>query len=290
MKELLTSTLMYRLSKHRLQSRKMKRGHHKGGRRSIKQGTSLEFSDYRHYQPGDDLRQIDWNVFARTNKHYIKRFLDEQELVVSIYLDCSNSMTVIPEKWGIAKGLAAALGFMSLTSDDRVGVFPIGSSSYPFTYKKGRAFSNRLVHYLAEVAPNNEVITFSEAIQGMIQPRSSVTIVISDLLEPMAKVKEALKKLQAYKQELYVIQVLSEEEMDPFYQGDLQLIDSETNNFLHVTMSGSVKKKYLQRLRNQMEDIQKFCHMRGISFVQCQTNDSLEEIIFMTLTSKGWIQ
>ena len=95
MKDLLTSTLMYRLSRHQWQSRKMKRGLHKGGRRSNKQGTSLEFSAYRYYQPGDDLRQIDWNVFARTNKHYIKRFLDEQELIMTIYLDCSNSMKII---------------------------------------------------------------------------------------------------------------------------------------------------------------------------------------------------
>lgn len=289
MKELLTSTLMYRLGQHRIQSKKIKRSVHKGGRRSLRQGTSLEFSDYRFYQPGDDLRQIDWNVYARTNKHYIKRFLDEQELVVTIYLDCSKSMSIILEKWKTAKGLAAALGFMSLNSDDRVGVFPVGSTSHPFTYKKGRAFSNRLVQYLEEVKSNDAHFTFSEAVQSMIQPRSGVTIVISDLLEPVEKTEEGLKKLQAYRQELYVIQILAKEETDPFYQGDLQLIDSESNGFLNVTMSPSVKRQYQHRLKLQTDQIQKFCHSRGIGFVQCQANQSLEDIIFKTITSKGWI-
>ncbi|PAV29416.1 DUF58 domain-containing protein [Virgibacillus profundi] len=290
MKELLTSTLMYRLSKHQLQSGKMKRGHHKGGRRSTRTGTSLEFSDYRNYQPGDDLRLIDWNVFARTNKHYIKRFLDEQELVVSIYVDCSKSMAVIPEKWKFAKGLAAALGYLSLSSDDRVGVFPIGSETHPFMYKKGRAFSNRLVHYMDELKSNEDLFTLSNTVSKLIQPRSSVTILISDLLEPIEEIEASLKKLQAYKQELFVIQVLTEEEMNPAYQGDLELIDSETSEYLNVTMSGPVKRQYQNRLKDQTDHIQKFCHMRGIGFVQCQSNYSLEEIIFKKLTAKGWIK
>lgn len=290
MKELLTSTLMYRLTKHQLQSRKMRRGHHKGGRRSARSGNSLEFSDFRNYQPGDDLRLIDWNVYARTSKHYIKRYLDEQELVVSLYIDCSNSMTTLPKKWMFAKGLAAALGYMSLSSDDRVGVFPIGSDSHPFMYKKGKAFSNRLIFYLAGVKPNEAPIHFSETIQKMIQPNSSVSILISDLLEPLKKIETALKKLQAYKQELYVIQVLTEEEMIPDYQGDLELIDSETKAFLNVSMNSSIKKQYQSRLQEHTEYIRKFCHMRGIGFIQCNTASSLDEVIFKELSSKGWVE
>jgi len=290
MKDLLTSTLMYRLSRHRWQSRKMKRGLHKGGRRSNKQGTSQEFSDYRFYQPGDDLRQIDWNVYARTNKHYIKRFLDEQELIMTIYLDCSNSMTIVPEKWNIARGLAASIGYMALSSDDRVGVFPVGAKDYPFTYKKGRAFANRLVHYIEGVASDENQISFSDSVLSMIQSKSGVTIVISDLLEPLEEIEGTLKKLQAQKQELYVVQVLSLAELDPFYHGDLQLVDSETMEFMNVTMSAAVKKQYKQRLSYQQEYIEKFCNQRGIGFVVCQANDSLEDIMFKTLTSKGWIQ
>ncbi|MBO0994694.1 DUF58 domain-containing protein [Bacillus sp. SD088] len=289
MKEFLSSTLMYRLSKHQLQSKRMRRGHQKGGRRSMRSGTSLEFSDYRFYQPGDDLRLIDWNVYARTNKHYIKRYLDEQELVISLYIDCSKSMTLLSRKWEFAKGLTAALGFMSLASDDRVGVFPIGSDNHPFMYKKGRAFSNRLIHYVKNVNSNERPITFSESIQKVIQPKSSVSILISDLMEAPEKIETALKKMQGYKQELFVIQILTEEEINPVFQGDLELIDSETQNFMNVSMSSSIKKQYQTRLLGHTEAIQKFCHMRGIGFIQCNASSSLEDILFKELLSKGWI-
>lgn len=290
MKELLTSTLMYRLPMYRLQSKTMKRGHHKGTRRSNRLGTSLEFSDFRPYQPGDDLRQIDWNVFARTNKHYIKRFLDEQELVVSIYLDCTKSMAVLPNKWAFAKAIAASLGYMSLCADDRVGIFPIGAPNHPFTYKKGRAFANRFVQYAEKIQSSNTSNSFSESLQKMIQPKSSFSILISDLLEPYDLIENALKKLQAYKQELYVVQILSHEEIRPVYQGDLQLIDSETSETIHVTMSTAVKNSYQQRLSSHTELIQKLCYERGIHFIQCKTDDSLEDIICGQLIAKGWIQ
>jgi uncharacterized protein (DUF58 family) len=290
MQELLTSTLIHRLARHRFQSRNMKRGHHKGTRRSNKLGTSLEFSDFRPYQPGDDLRLIDWNVFARTNKHYIKRFLDEQELIVSIYLDCTKSMASVQDKWAYAKGIAASLGYMSLCADDRVGIFPISSREHAFRYRKGRAFANRLVHYVDMLQPSDYVSTFSESVQQMIQPRSSFSVLITDLMEPPELIELALKKLQGYKQELYVIQLLSKEELIPNYQGDLQLVDSETYENVNVTMSTAVKNSYQQRLRSHTNHIQKFCFERGIHFIQCNTTDSLEDIICNQLVAKGWIQ
>ncbi|WP_026907606.1 DUF58 domain-containing protein [Paucisalibacillus globulus] len=287
--QLLTSKLMYQLDKYRLQARNMKRGHHKGARRSSRQGTSLEFSDYRIYQPGDDLRQIDWNIYARTNKHYIKRFLDEQELVVSIYLDCTRSMSLIPEKWRFAKMLAASIGFMSLSADDRVGIFPIGSELHPFTYKKGKAFSNRMVHYVSNIHPSQNANIFSETVQTFIQPKSSISVVISDLLEPIELIEEALKKLQVYKQELYVIQILAREETNPYYQGDLELLDSETGEKVNVTMNRTVKSNYQNRLTDHLKRLEKFCFERGIGFHSCDTVDRIEDVIFHQLSSKGWI-
>lgn len=290
MKESLTSTLMHRLSMFHLQSSSRKLGFHTGTRRSNRSGTSLEFSDYRFYQPGDDLRKIDWNIYARTNKHYIKQFLDEKELVVSIYLDCTKSMSLYSKKWNIAKGLATSLGYMALTSDDRVGVFPVGSPSPPFYYKKGRAFANRLIHYMENIPSSNSSDPFSETVPSYIYPKSSISIIISDLLEPIELMEEALKKVQAYQQELYVIQLLSDEEINPHFQGDLQLIDSETDENLNVTMSTAVKRQYNQSLEHHVKKIERFCFSRGIGFIQCHSSHSLEDILFKQLTSKGWIQ
>ncbi|WP_010095640.1 DUF58 domain-containing protein [Ornithinibacillus scapharcae] len=287
--ELLTSKVMHQLGKHRFQTKNMKRGHHKGARRSNRQGTSLEFSDYRQYQPGDDLRQIDWNIYARTNKHYIKRFLDEQELVISIYVDCTKSMSTIPEKWRFTKSLAAALGYMSLTADDRVGIFPVGASNPPFSYRKGKAFANRVVHYVDTIKSSEATNTFSESIQHLIQPKSSISVLISDLLEPIETIQIALKKLQAYKQDLYILRLLSPEEVDPFYQGDLELLDSETGKNVNVTMNRAVKLSYQQRLTSHTEKLEKFCFELGIGFIPCLVTDSIEEVLFQELSSKGWI-
>src|SRR5690606_27262037 len=105
-------TYLNRLQKLKINVKTKKRGIHKGLRRSGKFGSSLEFSDFRQYQPGDDVRQIDWNVYGRTQKYYIKRYLDEQDISVAIYFDVSSSMRFIPSKWEMAKTLAASLGYV----------------------------------------------------------------------------------------------------------------------------------------------------------------------------------
>ncbi|GGA61966.1 DUF58 domain-containing protein [Ornithinibacillus halotolerans] len=286
---LLSSKIMYQLANYRIQSRNSKRGHHKGSRRSTRQGSSIEFSDYRMYQPGDDLRQIDWNIYARTKKHYIKRFLDEQEIVVSIYLDCTNSMAILSEKWRFAKQLAASFGYMALHADDRVGIFPIGAATHPFTYKKGKAFMGRMVQYVDSITSEPIEGTFSEKVHTYIQPKSSLSILISDLLEPIELIESAIKKLQAQKQELYIIQLLSQDEIDPFYQGDLELVDSETNEKVNVTMSRSVKSNYYERLNNHTEKLERFCFERGIGFIQCSVTKPIEDVLFNQIASKGWI-
>ena len=153
MTTLLSSRIMQRSTKHSLVQRRSVRGMHKGERRSSKHGTSLEFSDFRIYTPGDDPRLIDWNAFARTQKHYIKRYLDEQELFVTIYLDGSKSMMIPIEKWEMAKSITACLGYMSLVNDDRISVFPVGTGSTSFTYKKGRAYAGKLVNYMTGLKP-----------------------------------------------------------------------------------------------------------------------------------------
>lgn len=281
---------MLKLSRYSWQSRKMKRSFYKGNRRSARQGTSLEFSDFRTYQPGDDLRQIDWNIYARTNKHFIKRFLDEQDLALCIFLDCSRSVSLLEEKWEKAKGLSAALGYMSLAKDDRVSVIPVGLAGQPpFSFKKGRAFSNHLIRYVDKLIPSETSPSFSAELAKNSHLKANVAIVISDFLEPAEALTDSLKKLQAGKKEVYLIQLLSGEELSPAYMGDLQLKDSENGRLVKVTMSNRVKKDYMERLELHNKQLEKFCYERGIGYALCSAQQSIEQIIFTTLLSKGWI-
>lgn len=155
MSTLLSPVLSKRLANFKLTSKRIVRGGHKGERRSQRQGSSLEFSDYRLYSLGDDLRQIDWNTYARTQKYYIKRFLDEQELAVSVYLDCTKSMGVTNEKWKRARQLAAVFTFLTLANADRLSFIPIASPSDTYPYTKGRAMTNRVIDFIEKTSLTN---------------------------------------------------------------------------------------------------------------------------------------
>jgi uncharacterized protein (DUF58 family) len=285
----LSPRILQRAVKHSLILRKSVRGMHKGERRSSKQGTSLEFSDFRAYTPGDDPRLIDWNAYARTQKHYIKRYLDEQELFVSLYLDGSKSMMVPGEKWEMAKSIAACLGYMSLANDDRVSVFPVGCSSPHFTYKKGRAYAGRLLNYISDLTLSANRKRFSSELSGIQQKRNGLCIIISDLLEPVEEMTQALKRIQASRQEIRIIQVLSPDELRPSYHGDLKLIDSESGQERDVSISSSVLKDYGSRLKAHNAEIEEFCQRRGIGFLQCSCSQDLEELIFSLMAGKGWV-
>ncbi|WP_421378228.1 DUF58 domain-containing protein [Bacillus salacetis] len=289
MMNLLSSRILQRSTKHSLVLRRAVGGMHKGERRSSKQGTSLEFSDFRAYTPGDDPRLIDWNAFARTQKHYIKRYLDEQELFVTICLDGSKSMMIPQGKWEMAKSIAACLGYMSLANDDRISVFPVGSGSTPFTYKKGRAYAGKLVNYVSDLKTGGSTGTFSSGLAKIQQKRNGLTVIISDLLEPIGEIKEALKKIQSARQDIRIIQVLSPEEIQPDFQGDLKLIDSETGQQSEVSISRTVLRDYQERLKSHHDGLEAFCRERGIGMMQCSSEQDLEELVFSRMAGKGWV-
>ena len=286
---LLSPRILQRSTKHSLVLRKSVRGMHKGERRSSKQGTSLEFSDFRTYTLGDDPRLIDWNAFARTQKHYIKRYLDEQELFVTLFLDGSKSMMVPLDKWETARSITACLGYMSLVNDDRISVHPVGTGAPPFTYKKGRAYAGRLLNYLADVDGEGSSVSFSSGLQTIQQKRNGLSIIISDFLEPIEEVKEALKRLQASRQEIRIIQMLSPDELNPSYHGDLKLIDSESRQQSEVSISKRVLQDYSERLKTHTAGLEEFCQGRGIGYLQCSSAQDLEELIFSKMAAKGWV-
>ncbi|GAA0615225.1 DUF58 domain-containing protein [Virgibacillus siamensis] len=288
---LLSPVLSKRLANFKLTSKRIVRGGHKGERRSQRQGSSLEFSDYRLYNPGDDLRQIDWNTYARTQKYYVKRFLDEQELSVSVYLDCTKSMGVKDEKWERAKQLAAVFTFLTLTNADRLSFIPVGSPSNAYPYTKGRAMTNKVIDFIQETSLATGDVRFGRQLikQANQGRKGSLTVLISDFLDDPADLFSALKKMQARRQQVLLVQVLLPEEAYPDYIGDLQLVDIETAGRREVSMSPKVMNDYKQLFDKHLETIQSFCQKRGMDLVSCSTANSLEETIFSSLLRKGWI-
>src|SRR5262245_40908121 len=213
------------------------RGGLKGGRRSVKRGQSVEFADFRDYTLGDDLRQLDWNVFARLEKLFVKLFVEEEDVTITLLIDASASMASgKPEKLLFAKRAAAALGYIGLASEDRVAISVLGgraSRRQVALRGSGRVF--RLLQRLSGIdvaAGPTDLVAAARHAAAQLQGRG-VIVLISDLLDPAAD--RVIRELAATRSELIILHVLSPDELDPQLEGDLRLVDSETGDGIDIT-------------------------------------------------------
>ncbi|MED1561580.1 hypothetical protein AJ85_06130 [Alkalihalobacillus alcalophilus ATCC 27647 = CGMCC 1.3604] len=277
MKPLLFSQLEARLKKIQFTTKKRLSAGQQGNRRATGFGRTLDFSDYRMYHPGDDLRQIDWNVYARTNKHYIKRYLDEKEMQVAIYIDCSLSMGFDEAKWHRTKQLAALLGYIGFSSGDRVSVIPVSPREKPFLHKKGGGYTEGMISFLNQINADETGSFFEQLIQFR-QSRASVHFLITDCYEESHLIIEKVSHFQSH-QPLMIVQVTTEEELNPSIRGDKKLIDSESNDYVNVTVRKSTVQAYQERMNTHFQQIKNTFVKRGISIVQINADAPLEEML-----------
>lgn len=286
----LSPNTVAKLKRMRWKSPTSLRSMHQGTRRSKTIGSSQEFSDYRTYEAGDDVRQIDWNVYARTEKVYIKRFLDERELTITILLDSSLSMWAYLEKWERAKQLTGALSALSLYAGDRLSLTISNHRIDQLLSKKG---PHQVAKFLGQieniVQHDTEEEPFSARVKEGHTPQSDVTIVISDGLETLSNIDETLTRIQSRRTHVYYVQLLHEEELSPPYTGDLKLLDIETRRISEVSMQRNVIAQYKTRLEEHVSAIESLCRKKGIPYVQVNTRHAIEEILFQQLKPLGWI-
>ncbi|MCH1625555.1 DUF58 domain-containing protein [Ferdinandcohnia quinoae] len=282
--------ILGRLQKMQLVVKTRKRGLHKGSRQSSHFGSSLEFSDFRAYQPGDDIRQIDWNVYGRTQKHYIKRYLDEQELAIAIYLDATSSMRAITSKWEFSKQLAAFLSYIVLASEDRLFFSPVASKNLQAVRRKGAVSSRRTYLEILSLTENEQTGEFITSLQNTVTKNQQLTILITDGLEELDKVEALLKKLSSLKQEIWLFQVLSSEEILPTYMGDLKLIDSESNIAVNVSINPIIISDYEKRLKEHNRGLERLCRRYGGHYIPVVDDSNLQSILFHELPSRGLIR
>src|SRR5437763_1696483 len=226
---LLDPEFLARLEQLELVSRKIFLGRMKGERRSKRKGQSVEFADYRNYVVGDDLRFLDWNLYARLDRLFLRLFMEEEDLHFYLLIDASLSMDFgTPTKLHYAKQVAAALGFIGLVNLDRVMVEVIGGTAPPpLPALRGRKSLWRLLDFLQNVQPagggdlTRALRNFSIRSSG-----KGVVVLLSDFMDKNGY-EEALRYLVARQMDVYVIQVLSQEEVDPDVTGDVKLVDIE---------------------------------------------------------------
>jgi uncharacterized protein (DUF58 family) len=261
------------------------RGGLKGGRRSVKRGQSVEFADYRDYTLGDDLRQLDWNVYARLERLFIKLFVEEEDVTVTLLVDASASMASgRPPKLLFAKRAAAALGYIALASEDRVQVVSLaGRTARRRSAMRGSGRVFRLLGDLSaiEVADGpTELVAAARHAAAQLRGRG-VVILLSDLFDPSAD--RVIRELAATGSELVVLHVLSPDELDPALEGDLRLVDVETGDGIDVTVDLATLDAYRSRLAAWKADVADVAARRQASYVDLSSDANLADLMFAEL-------
>ncbi len=267
-----------------------------GGKHLVKTyGQTVEFADYREYMLGDDIRRIDWNLYSRFEKYFLKLFTDERQMHVQIFLDCSASMgKVNPNKAAYAIGTAAALGFLSVHNMDKTSfkLMKGNRAEDPFGTIIGKRSFFRAISELEDMK-FADATDIGEAVTSCPNTGTGdgLTIIISDFFTD-SDWKKAVDYLCYKRRQVLLIQIMSPEEADPAYNGRVNLIDCESDNAadtrnLKIKITRGMQLAYEQALKDMIADIKSFCDSRGAGFITLQTNKNIEKALFGELLKVG---
>ena len=276
-----------RLDRLQLVTQRMHGAASYGGRRSKKRGTSVEFADYREYTHGDDLRQIDWNVYGRSDRLFVKLREDEESLTVHLLIDCSKSMD-----WGrhhklaYARRLAAALGYIGLSSQDRVTAAAFNSRlTANLPVLRGKAMTGRLFSFISQLEPSGQTdLKGALRAYAAMHRRSGLAILVSDLLNPGGL--EGLTALLDRGFEAVLIHLLDPIETDPEIEGEVELYDRESGQTLRITLDGVTLDAYRRRLADWLAETESFCAKRMVRYITASTAMPLDDLLFRHLRSR----
>ena len=267
-----------------------------GGKHLVKTyGQTVEFADYREYMLGDDIRRIDWNLYSRFEKFFIKMFTDERQMHTQVFLDCSASMGKDnPTKSAYAVGVAAALGYLSVHNMDKVSYkLMMGNKAEdPFgTIVGKRAFFNAISRLDNQVFDGES--DMKSAIINTPNPGNNdgLTVIISDFFTE-SDWKSAIDFLCYKKRQVLLVQVLTPEEVNPYYTGRVNLIDSESVDIsddknMKINVDRAFLNAYSQAMLEHTNDLKHFCNSRGASFVTVCTDEPIERALFKELMKVG---
>lgn len=292
---ILDETTLRKLNQLTLVASRVRTGAIKGERRSSRRGSSVEFADYRDYTPGDDLRRLDWNIYARLDRPFIKLFEEEEDLAVYVLLDGSRSMD-----WGegdlhkfqYALRLAAGLGAITLASGDvlSVGVLQSGRVATEYGPARGQGVLPRFFGFLNGLGAGGET-DLNASLRGFaLKPRrSGLVILISDLLAP-GGYETGLRPLLGRGHEVTLLHLLAPDELDPPLAGDLQLVDIETGHEQDVSLDGGLRNLYRERVRNWIHANQTDCRKQGIRYLGLTTSTPWDQALLLEMRRAGVVK
>ena len=293
---LFTPPYLSRLEALRIRTQRRFLGSRPGGHPSPRRGAGLEFAEYRRYAPGDDLRYLDWNLFARTDKLYVKQFQEEDELYTSLFLDGSASMAGPARKFDSARDVVLSLAYVALAGKDAVGIALLGPESAPplaSSYVRGRRRFVDLAGRLATQRPGRGQIDVVRALARSLQQshHAGKAVWVSDFLFPLAAVRGGLSLFRGVNSELTVIQVLGGDELDPpIYPGGARFTDSESAAQDLVYFDARAKRAYGARLEQHTRELTGLCHQAGVRYARLVDHDDVADFVLRKLPRLGLLR
>lgn len=264
----------------------------RGERRSVRRrGLSVEFADHRGYVPGDDVRHLDWAALARLDQLVLKLYHDEEDLQLHLVVDDSASMAFgEPSKAFFARQVAAVFAWIGLGASHRVTVTCLGGEPAPLVPGRDAAAFARVVEHLEKPPAGGKrpLHLGLRAFHAALRPRGLV-VLVSDLFDA-AGPGAVLAELQRPDTEVSVVQVFAPDELDPAYEEDLRLVDSETGERVEITAGPSLLDAYRRRAKAFVASCAETARRRGAGFAFTTTAVSLEDFVLRSLVEEGLLR
>lgn len=268
-----------------LKARRIVEGLVSGLHRSPYRGSSVEFAEHREYSPGDDLRYLDWKVFGKTDRYYLKSYAEESNLACYIVIDHSESMRYRsdPEsctKLEYAKLLAACLSYIVVRQQDAIGLFTVSDSVSAAVSPSNQATQLRSIVQVLDATTANGSTNLPAATQDLVGriPRRSIVVVISDLLVELESIQKMFAHLQSRKHDVAVLQVLDPAELDFPFEEPMLFRGLETGD-IETGDPRAIRAEYLKEIEEFLGQVERGCRQSGFDYLSARTDHSPEAVL-----------
>ncbi len=294
-----TAEFFRRLQQLKIHTRKTFLGTRQGTHRSGKKGHGLEFADYRPYSPGDDFRHIDWQLYGRTDRLYVRQFREEQDLNINLLIDSSHSMN-FPKtstkgtssgnenKFELAKNISLALGFVALTDGDSVNFSILGQEVSP-RYVGPKAASRAFSYLKKFSTQNHSSADFTNLVRVAISKQRSPgkCYLISDFLFEVEDFRSGVDLLRAKNLDISIIQILSESELSLEKLSSNLVVDSEDGAEFQLSVNSETSKEYNRLLSAHQKELKSYCDKYEIDFLTVSSSEQLSELVLNRFPKTG---
>lgn len=272
-------------------AKKILSGRIKADRMSMRRGTSVEFEDHRAYSVGDDLRFLDWHIWGRLGEFFLKLYKEEENLQLSVLLDCSQSMAFgKPDKFLYGRQIAAALAYIGMGNLDDANLQPFARELLEgMPRMRGKGKTKQMFAFLENLKTTGETDlrrSFRRFIA--LERRRGVVIVVSDLYD-IDGVIPAVRYLKSRRHDVYVIHVMDKEELDPQVRGDLRLVDSESGAHKDLTVTDALRARYKVAFEENCKRVEAFCQGSEVGYVRALTSIPFDELVLKILKRGGLV-